>query len=92
MVVIIDPPAFRIFRGQPTFVLEERIGARWGRIQRLQVDGVDIQEMETNASAPNGVGVELNFKYPKGADVKLIALQADDDMVWSPPHPGSPSS
>ncbi|MDR1487586.1 MAG: hypothetical protein LBT62_06320 [Deltaproteobacteria bacterium] len=83
-VVIIDPPAHRIFRGRPIFALGKTIGARCGRIQSLRVDGADIQEMEANASAPNGVGVGLDFKYPNGADVKLVALQGDDDMVWSP--------
>lgn len=83
-VVIINPPAQRIFRGQPIFALGETIGARWGRIQSLQVNDKDMPEIEANASAPNGVGVELDFKYPKSTDVKLIALQTDDDMVWSP--------
>lgn len=83
-VVIIDSPAHRLFRNQPIFALEETFGARWGRIQSLQVDNADIEEMEANASAPNGVGVGLDFKYPKGTDAKLIVLQTDDDVVWSP--------
>ena len=86
-VVIINPPAHRIFRGQPIFVLGETFGARWGRIQSLRIDDADIQEMEANTNAPNGVGVGLDFKCPRGADVNLVALQDDDDVVWSPLEP-----
>jgi len=83
-VIIINPPDQRIFCGQPIFVLRETNGARWGRIQGLQIDDEKVSEIEANISAPNGIGVELDFKYPKSTTVKLIALQDDDDVVWSP--------
>lgn len=83
-VVVVDKPAARLFVGQPVFVVVESTGARWGRIQSLQLDNADVQELQANASAPKGVGVGLDFKYPKNPDVKLVALASDDDMVWSP--------
>lgn len=83
-VVVVDKPTHRLFVGQPVFVAVESTGARWGRIQSLKVDGVDMQELATNANAPNGVGVRLDFKFPKSATAKLVALAADDDVVWSP--------
>lgn len=83
-VVIVDKPPQRLFVGQPVFVIVESSGARWGRIQSLRVDDAEKQAIEATASAPNGVGIGLDLKFPKGADVKLIALQDDDDMVWSP--------
>jgi flagellar basal body rod protein FlgC len=83
-IVVVDKPAQRLFVGQPVFVILESTGARWGRIQSLRVDDADMQEIEANANAPNGVGVGLDFKYPSGTDVKLIALQTDDDVLWSP--------
>ncbi|MDR3135103.1 MAG: hypothetical protein LBU69_03295, partial [Deltaproteobacteria bacterium] len=57
---------------------------RWGRIKSLQVDNVDILEIDVNTGAPNGVGVGLDFRCPKGAGVRLIALQDDDEAVWNP--------
>jgi hypothetical protein len=83
-VVVVDAPTQPLFVGQPAFVVLDSTGARWGRIKSLQVDDVDVQELATNASAPKGVGVGLTFKFPKSADAKLVALAADDDVVWSP--------
>jgi hypothetical protein len=81
-VVVVEQPAQRLFVGQPVFVLVETIGARWGRIQGLKIDETTVKAVELNEAAPNGVGIELDFKCPKGAG--LIALNADDDVVWSP--------
>ncbi|MDR1677745.1 MAG: hypothetical protein LBS44_05050 [Deltaproteobacteria bacterium] len=83
-IVVVDKPAQRLFVGQPVFAIVKSTGARWGRIKSLRIDDSDIQEIEENSSAPNGIGVGLDFKYPNGADEKLIALQEDDDTVWSP--------
>jgi hypothetical protein len=74
------------------FVIVKSTGARWGRIQSLRVDEADKREIEVSASAPNGVGVGLDFKCPNGPDVKLIALQTDDDVVWSPLELGAEST
>jgi hypothetical protein len=82
--LVIDKPTARIFVGQPVFVVVKSSGARWGRIQSLRVNDADVQELDANANAPNGVGVGLGFKYPKSADAKLVALAAEDDVVWSP--------
>jgi hypothetical protein len=83
-VVVVDKPTQRLFVGQPVFVVVESTGARWGRIQSLRVDDADVQELAVNANAPTGVGVGLTFRFPRSADAKLVALAADDDVVWSP--------
>jgi RiboL-PSP-HEPN len=83
-VVVVDKPAQRLFVGQPVFVVVESTGARWGRIQSLRVDGAEVQELSANANAAKGVGVGLEFKFPKSADAKLVALAAEDDVVWGP--------
>jgi hypothetical protein len=85
MVVIINPPGHRIFRGQPLFILGEMIGARWGRIQSIQIDDAAVAVVEPDTAAVNGIGIKLDFKCPKGTN--LIALPNDDDMVWSPLEP-----
>lgn len=86
-IVVVDKPSQRLFVGQPVFVVVESSGARWGRIQSLRVDGAEVQELSGSASAPAGVGIALDFKFPKSADAKLVALAADDDVVWSPHTP-----
>ena len=82
-IVVVNKPVQRIFVGQPIFALVKSTGARWGRIQSLRIDGTDVQEVASDDNAPNGVGVGLDFKFPKSADAKLIALSANDDVVWS---------
>ena len=81
-VVVVERPAQRIFVGQPVFVLVDSTGARWGRIQGIKVDETTVEAFEPSMTAANGVGIELDFKCPKG--VRLIALNTDDDVVWSP--------
>jgi hypothetical protein len=49
----------------------------------LRIDDGDVQAIEPNAVAPQGIGLGLDFRCPKGAT--LVALSADDDVVWSPP-------
>ncbi len=83
-VVVVDRPAQRLFVGQPVFVVVESTGARWGRIQSLRVDDADEQDLPPHVNAPTGVGVGLDFRFPKSATAKLIALAAEDDVVWSP--------
>jgi len=83
-VVVVDKPAQRLFVGQPVFVVMESTGARWGRIQSLRVDDADVSELAASANAPRGVGVGLDFRFPKSAGAKLVALATDDDLVWSP--------
>jgi hypothetical protein len=83
-IVVVDKPAHRLFVGQPVFVVVGSTGARWGRIQSLRVDDTDVREVDANASTPTGVGVGLDFKFPKSVEAKLVALAADDEVVWSP--------
>lgn len=83
-VVVVEKPTQRLFVGQPVFVPIESTGARWGRIQNLRVDDSDVQDVLPGAAAPQGIGVGLDFKCPRGAT--LVALDSDDDAVWSPPE------
>jgi hypothetical protein len=83
-VVVVKKPLQRLFVGQPVFVLIDSAGARWGRIQTLKVDDSVMQEILPGVDAPRGVGIGLDFKCPKGAN--LVALEADDDAVWSLPE------
>jgi hypothetical protein len=80
-VVVVEKPAQRLFVGQPVFVIVDYTGARWGRIQSLRVDDASVSAVEQGDDATNGIGIGLNFKCPKGA--VLVALEADDDVVWS---------
>lgn len=82
-VIVVDKPAQRLFVGQPVFVVVDSTGARWGRVQSLR-DDAEVQELSANADAPEGVGVGLDFKFPKSAEAKLVVLTAEDDVVWSP--------
>ncbi len=91
-VVVVDKPVQRLFVGQPVFVVVESTGARWGRIQSLRVDDADVQELASNANAPKGVGVGLDFSFPKSPGAKLVALAADDDVVWSPLAVAAPTA
>lgn len=80
MVVVVDKPAQRLYVGQPVFVVDSA-GARWGRILSLQVNDNAVVVVEQGAAATD-VGIGLDFKCPK--DAALYALDADDDVVWSP--------
>ena len=83
-VVVVEKPAQPLFVAQPVFVSVDSTGARWGRIQSLQINGLAVQVVLPEADAPEGIGVGLDFKCPRGAT--LVALEADDDVVWSPPE------
>lgn len=81
-VVVAEKPAQRLFVGQPVFVLVDSTGARWGRIRGLKVDDADIDSVEVDAAAANGIGIALDFICPRSGT--LVALAADDDVVWTP--------
>ncbi len=83
-IVIVDRPAERLFVGQPVFVVVESKEARWGRIQSLRIDDTEVQELAADATTPTGVGVRLDFRYPKSSNIKLVALAADDEVLWRP--------
>lgn len=80
MIVVVEKPAQRLFVGQPIYVLL-KAGARWGRVRSIQVNESPIQFLESDTPALDGVGLGLDFKCPKGAD--LFALAAEDDIVWA---------
>ena len=89
-VVVVEKPARRLFVGQPVFVPVNSSGARWGRILSLQVDDSDVLDVLPGTVAPQGIGVGLDFKCPKGAT--LVALEAEDDVIWSPPNSANGSA
>ena len=81
-VVIVDPPGQRLRRGQPIFVLLDATGARWGRIESMRLDDVEVEVVEAETAAPDGIGLGVDFEVPKRGD--LIALADEDAVVWSP--------
>lgn len=81
-VVVVGKPSQRLLVGQPVFVLVDSTGARWGRIRSLKVDDDAVTAVEEGAAAENGIGIGVDFRCPK--DAALIALESDDDVVWSP--------
>lgn len=81
-VVVVESPAAQLFVGQPVFVSSDVRGARWGRIQSLQLDDVSVDVVAAGAPALQGVGVGLDFQCQRG--VSLIVLAVEDDLVWSP--------
>lgn len=87
-IVVVAQPEQRLFVGQPVFVLlESTTGVRWGRIQSMKVDDVSVESVEPDTAAANGIGIALDFKCPKGG--ALVALESDDDVVWSPATVGA---
>lgn len=84
-IVVVEKPAQQLFVGQPVFVVLESTGARWGRIQSLKNDDIEVKAIDPSTAAPKGIGLGLDFRYPKNTDVKLVALTSEDDVVWSPP-------
>lgn len=80
-VVVVDRLTHRIFVGQPVFIAGPSISTRWGRIQGLQQNDAEVQEISPDELAPEGVGIKLNFKCPKGAT--LSALEVEDPFIWS---------
>lgn len=80
-VVVVERPEQRLYVGQPVFAFVESAGARWGRILEIQLDDVSTAAVDKAAIAAE-VGLSVSFKCPKGVD--LFALDADDDVVWSP--------
>jgi hypothetical protein len=87
--IVVDAPSHRLFVGQPVFAIVESTGARWGRIQSLEIDNTDVEEVVPGANALNGIGVCLDFKCPK-KNKQLFALAVDDDLVWAPPEEKDP--
>jgi hypothetical protein len=79
-IVIIEPPTYQIFCDQCVFVLGEEFGARWGRIQNIQLNGNSIPIIEPNLPKINRISIQLNFKCPRNAD--LIALKVEDKNIW----------
>jgi hypothetical protein len=81
----IDAPPPKLITGQPVFFIANDHETLWGRIQRLLVDDHFPEELEVTSkeNAPADLAIELDFQSPSEGG-KLIALDSDDDLVWSP--------
>ncbi len=81
-VIVVESTAVRLHVGQPIFVRRTVGGARWGRIQGLKLDDVEVAQIDAGAEPATGIGIRVDFKCPKGASP--VVLTADDDLVWAP--------
>lgn len=81
-IVVVGTPSVRLFVGQPIYANKSSGAARWGRIQSLKMNDADIDHVEAGTSAPQGVGVGLDFKCSRGSP--LVVLSVEDDLIWAP--------
>ena len=81
-IVVVSAPGITLFVGQPIFVVRASGGARWGRIQSLQLNDIDHKTIEASTPAPNGIGVCLGFSCSAGDS--LVIPPIEDDLVWAP--------
>lgn len=84
-VVIIQAPNVALAVGQPIYVANQNWGARWGRIESIQLNDASVDGIGANTVAESGIGLQLSFPCPDGA--QLVALQVEDDLVWPPRTP-----
>ena len=54
---------------------------RWGRVQKLQINGVDQTSVEPDGT--ESVGVQLDFPAPRGAEVYILG--SEDESIWPAP-------
>lgn len=80
-IVVVEPPTQKLFVGQAVFVSTDAANARWGKIQSIQLSGVDHASLPAGTEAPEGIGLSLDFRCPKGATI--IALESVDHVIWS---------
>jgi hypothetical protein len=78
---VVERPLRRLHVSQPAFVLSSSFLARWGRVQNLQIDGVDHTSVEPGGAEP--VGVLLNFSAPRNTQVYV--LSGEDEVIWPAP-------
>lgn len=81
-VIIVAPPAFALFVGQPIFVIRTNGAARWGRIQSLQLNDTALETVAAGEATGQSIGVALDFVC--SADSSPIVLDTADDLVWIP--------
>jgi hypothetical protein len=78
---VVEGPKSRLHVKQPAFALSSTFLVRWGRVQNLQIDGVDQTSVEPNG--PGSVGVLLDFPVPRNAEAYV--LRAEDELIWPAP-------
>lgn len=81
-IVVVSPPDIPLSVGLPIFVNKASGAARWGRIQSLRLNDADHETIATGTSAPQGIGVRLDFSC--SASDSLVVLPGEDDLVWAP--------
>lgn len=80
---VVERPLSRLHVKQPAFALSSTFLVRWGRVQNLQINGVDHISVEPGGTEP--VGVRLDFPVPSNAEVYVLG--AEDESIWpTPPH------
>jgi hypothetical protein len=80
-VWVVKRPQSRLHVNQPAFALSSNFLVRWGRVQSLQVNGVDHTLVEHNGNET--VGVRLDFPAPSNA--KVYVLGSEDESIWPAP-------
>jgi hypothetical protein len=78
---VVDRPRSRLHVKQPAFALSSTFLVRWGRVQNLQIDGVDQTSVEPNGAG--SVGVLLDFPVPRNAETYVLG--AEDELIWPAP-------
>lgn len=75
---VVDRPQCRLHVSQPAFALSPTFLARWGRVENLQIGGVDHTSVDPAGAEP--VGVLLDFPAPGSA--RLYVLSEEDEVIW----------
>jgi hypothetical protein len=75
---VVEQPLCRLHVSEPVFALSSTFLARWGRVQNLQIGGVEHTSVEPGGVEP--VGVLLDFPAPKNAEVYVLG--GEDELIW----------
>jgi hypothetical protein len=78
-VVVVARPSCRVERGQPVVGEIEGLVKRWGRVERIQIDNVDVPFVEDDDPTKT-IGLEMSFAVTRRT--KLYLLQSRDYVTW----------
>jgi RiboL-PSP-HEPN len=77
-VWVVRRPESRLHLKQPVFALSSTFLVRYGRVQKLQINGLDQTSVEPDGT--ESVGVQLDFPAPRGAEVYVLG--SEDESIW----------
>lgn len=77
-VWVVKRPISSLHVMQPAFALSPTFLVRWGRVQNLQIDGVNYTSVDPNGTGT--VGVLLDFPSPGSAEVYVLG--AEEELIW----------